>query len=503
MKTKIIYVLIIILFNALQAQTGLINNGAYIKINPGTKVYLDGNSNGNFTISESGQLDLKGWLTLEGELNNNGIMTMDTSASLIDYGLSTGTGTTNFKKCIDGQHCLFSLPVYGLTAGDITGFDLERYDEPDSNWVSLNPSDSLLKMVGYSPTPSLGNKKVTTVLAGLLNTGNTELTLQMETDGLNLVGNPYPSGIDWNAVVLSNNNIDKTLYAWNGYNYSYFLSNGGLSINGGKPYIEAADAFFVKANNSGPLTMTNSMRIHNFESSPPETEIMGSYLYVTVNDNIYKDETLIYFISTASVDYDPDYDARKLHTPVIGVPQVFTSCQGNDYAINSLPLNGTVEVPLGFKAWSDGVYQFEFTDFNLDSIDRISIIDKKFSDQPLPIYENNSWVDSPSFSFDYSTSDTIKWFTLVFERTSTKIDQNNITEKLKIYANNKTVYVDLDIVGHEFTTLSFYNIQGMLVYKDNAFKGLNAYNMEQFIPGVYIIRTVLHKNAISKKIMLK
>ncbi|MBN1187362.1 MAG: T9SS type A sorting domain-containing protein [Bacteroidales bacterium] len=504
MKSIITNLFILFLANSLCAQKGLINNGAYIKIEPGAKVYVDGNADGDLSISSTGSLDLGGWLTVEGEIMNNGTMTLDTSASLIDGGLSTGYGVTNFKKYIDGQYSLFSIPVSGLIAGNVTEFALEKWNENDSSWVELNPSDNLLKMVGYSPTMAFGNSKVIAEFSGSLYTGNNTVALQSVTNGFNLIGNPYPSGINWNAIAQFNNDIDKALYFWNGHNYSYYLANSSLSINGGNSFIQPASGFFVKANATGSLEVSNSMRVHNAEDIPPISGSLGDYLLISVSNGTYTDETLINFVSGASSGYDSDFDAIKLHSPISSVPQVYSSYQDHEYAINSLPTNEmTIEMSLNFKADTDGDFQFQFIDYKLDNIENISIIDSKFSDEPREIFKNNDWLpDSPSWPFDYSTSDNINRFTLVFNNSVTSVHQNMVNNTWKVYSNNKTVYVDIDFAGNDYASIKIYNTLGELVYKDKAFKGLNSFHLTQYSPGIYYVNTIINGSPLTQKILL-
>ena len=506
MKTILTNFFILFLANVLFAQHGgLIINGANVNIKDGATIYVDGNTKGNLTITDGGHLYLAGWLTLEGEVMNNGTMTLDTSASLIDNGLSTGTGIANYKKCIDGQYSLFSIPVSGLTANDITEFALEKYDETASAMVELGPSDNLLKMTGYSPTASFGDTKLTIELTGTLNTGNNTLPLQLTADGLNLAGNPYPSGINWNEIVQMNSNIDKALYAWNGYNYSYFLANSGLAVNGGTPFIRPGNAFFVKANVDGSLGFSNSIRVHSSEDTDTSSANLGNYLLISVENGIYKDETLINFIPGASTDYDPDFDAIKLLSPDSDVPQVYTGYQSYKYAINCMPLNETeTEVPLHFKANTDGVYQFQFIDYKLDNTEYISIKDRKFSEQQVVIFQNNSWLaGSPSFPFNYYTSDMTNRFTLVFKNTSTDFHQNKINDFWKVYSSGKTVYVDANISDKEYLTINIYNTLGQLVYRDKAFTGINSFHLNWCYPGIYYVSTIMKNKVLSNKILIR
>ncbi len=501
MKTILIGLYLLFLVFSVRAQKGIVNNGAFLVINPGAKVYIDGNADGNLTLGPVATFILDGWLTLEGEVFNSGTIILEPNASLIDNGLPTGSGATILKKSIEQSNIyFFSAPINGLTAGDFTNCFLEKYNESTPSWDTLNAGQDLINMMGYNLSTSLS--EATLELSGNMNTGEYSLALSSSVDGWNLVGNPYPSGIDWNEIVLLNSNIDNALYAWNGYNYSYYLANSGLSLNGGTSFIEPASSFFIKANAAVPLEFSNEIRLHESENPASSPDYLGDYLKITVNHNTYSDETLINFISGANSNFDTEYDACKLFSRIPEVPQIYTKSDGIAYAINSLPLSETtVVVPLSFKSGVDGTYTLKFNDYNFENIVNIYIEDHYITEQLEAIYINNDTLRS-SFEFDYSTSDSPDRFTLYFNYTATDISTNLNINLWNVYSINKTVYVNLNIIGIEYTTIKIYNILGELVYQDQAFMGLNSFYLNQCLPGIYFVNTVINEKVFSEKILL-
>lgn len=64
-----------------------------------------------------------------------------------------------------------------------------------------------------------------------------DLTQAIEEDGWNLLGNPYPSIIDWNSSNWVKQNINDAIYIYKGSTSSYQTYINGVDINGGMQYI--------------------------------------------------------------------------------------------------------------------------------------------------------------------------------------------------------------------------------------------------------------------------
>jgi hypothetical protein len=83
------------------------------------------------------------------------------------------------------------------------------------------------------------------------------------TNGWNLLGNPYPCTIDWNAASgwtktgIAGNGIA----IWNAATESYSTYNGSIGVNGGNRHIAGGQAFFVNATSgSSALSMTEDVK---------------------------------------------------------------------------------------------------------------------------------------------------------------------------------------------------------------------------------------------------
>ncbi|MBN2213879.1 MAG: hypothetical protein JW723_06520 [Bacteroidales bacterium] len=272
----------------------------------------------------------------------------------------------------------------------------------------------------------------------------------------------YHTAIDWNAPGWSKENIDNTLYRWDGHNYSYYIGNSSLSINGGSPVIPPTSAFFVKAGTAGTLGITNQARKHltTWNENHP---MLGNYLKVSVTKNNYRDETLINFIPQASQDFDSEYDAHKLFSTVLNVPQVYSKSGTKLLAINSLPSDeASIIVPLSFKSGANGEYVLDFTDYVFSNVENLYIEDSRISNQLTAVYSKSNLL-LPYYSFNYNTSDSPDRFALHFDiyPTGAKAMQDDFP--LDIYSVGQTIYISLDYSGNNNPEYFIYNILGSLV----------------------------------------
>jgi fibronectin-binding autotransporter adhesin len=135
-------------------------------------------------------------------------------------------------------------------------------------------------------------------------------------DGWNLVGNPYPSQIDWNNVGRSN--VSPFFYSLNPVTGSYIADDGTNLIASGQ-------GFFVQALGASPsITFTESSKA----ASAPTNYFKTGNTIVTANmikDSLNSDLLRIVFATGASLGYDPLEDAIKLLNPTINFASLVDS----------------------------------------------------------------------------------------------------------------------------------------------------------------------------------
>ncbi|MCF6170242.1 MAG: T9SS type A sorting domain-containing protein [Bacteroidales bacterium] len=203
--------------------------------------------------------------------------------------------------------------------------------------------------------------------------------------GWNLLGNPYPSPVDWQVSSgWDKSDINDAKYIWDGPNDNYTIWIGGgspIGINGGTRYIPSNQGFWVQAVQNGSVQVTNSSRIGETPATPDyyKNKTIGyPVLDLMAHANGLTDECMIRFLDGASEAFDLNYDATKLFSQGNEVPQIATMSENINLAINSLPeLKDELMVPLSFQCKKAGYYTIGLTDVtNLDAFVKVYLKDE-------------------------------------------------------------------------------------------------------------------------------
>lgn len=219
----------------------------------------------------------------------------------------------------------------------------------NAGWYSLTANDDILPCTGYS---LYHNLDTIISVAGTLNSGDVDVQLAYNNEGWNLIGNPYPTSIDW--TVATTGNVNNAVYVYNNGTYGSYVN--GTGSNGQTQYIAPMQGFFVQANAISPtLTFGNSSK--STESITFKSATVNSVVRLTISDNAgRKDETVIVKRANSSVDFEGDFDARKLIISTSEVPQIYTATD-KEYSINMIPsLEKSVLIPLKILTKKDGVH---------------------------------------------------------------------------------------------------------------------------------------------------
>ncbi|AYA36754.1 T9SS C-terminal target domain-containing protein [Hymenobacter oligotrophus] len=139
--------------------------------------------------------------------------------------------------------------------------------------------------------------------------------------GWHLLGNPYPSPIDWNLTYAGATNLENTVYVFksNGpYSGSYasYVAGSGVSTNGGSNILPVAQGFFVRTSTpgaNGSLTFTNAARVAAPSNAPLErTTHTHALAKISLNGAGTSDQVAVYFRAGATPAFDSAFDAHKL-----------------------------------------------------------------------------------------------------------------------------------------------------------------------------------------------
>ena len=307
-------------------------------------------------------------LTGTGTFNtNNNLTLISTSSKTASIG-TLGT-PANFTGNITMQRYVSGTQGYRYTGSAISGATLSnltpelRFDgftgttEPTywcnvytynesvagafaTGWTkAVNVTDAMTAGKGFAIYYYAMNltPTVTLDITGPINKGNQTLPITFNSssnadDGWNLVSNPYPSAIDWDAASgwTRTNIVGNTYYAWNNINQNYasYPAGGPVGTNGGTRYIASSQAFMVKTTAGPALNMTESVKTSTNPSPAfwkvAANDMSAFTLKITSNANTYSDETMIRFATGATAAKDADYDAYKLPSTNTTSPNIAT-----------------------------------------------------------------------------------------------------------------------------------------------------------------------------------
>lgn len=165
-------------------------------------------------------------------------------------------------------------------------------------------------------------------------------------DGWNLLGNPFPSAIDWDAATGWNKSgLASAVYAFNPINGQYSSYINGISLGEMDGKIGSLQAFWVKAEGAGAtLSINERAKINTggvfLKSSSNATQSVVRIKLETNNENVY-DETVVGFHNGATDEFDPELDAFKFYASNATLPNIATRPEvenSRPMGISMLPL---------------------------------------------------------------------------------------------------------------------------------------------------------------------
>ncbi|HEY3405470.1 MAG TPA: hypothetical protein VGK59_18935 [Ohtaekwangia sp.] len=205
-----------------------------------------------------------------------------------------------------------------------------------------------------------GNVTPVSLPVSYTNSGNSAI------DGWNMVSNPFPSTIDWNAASgWTKTNITGSFYTRdNGNAISRFATwNGVVGTNGGSRYIATGQAVWVKANGNGTpvLQVNENVKAPGTQTTFFRAKAISEIMRITLVQGTNSDETIIHFREDASEDFDINADAIKMLNSGINLS---TQIDGRDkLAINSLSKTSChTSLRLLVEYAANGNYSLNFSD---------------------------------------------------------------------------------------------------------------------------------------------
>jgi len=475
-------------------------------------------------IESSATLDINETkdLTVSGDLDNDGTFTVISSisgtGSLIVEG--TATGNVVMERYIaaaiwgtwdDGWHQISSPVVdYAIesnfTVTPATSYDFYCWYESTNEWVNFKntiaaPTWSTANTLSNGLTNNAANFLVgkgymaayetesTKSFSGEINLSDvviTNLTNSGSIDYLtwHLLGNPYSSGLSWDAT-WTTLNIGGTVQIWNesGQSYSAIAADpGGI--------IPATNGFMVEVTSAtNILTIPESKRVHGgtfFKSA----EFPLIKLKAVNMDYPSFQESQILFNPESTTGYEIEYDGNFL---VGHAPCFFSKIDNQPMAVNSMPdYSENTVIPFTFiknEGLNFSIEMYVVENMDLD----VYLFDKKTN------HEHNL-SQNPVYTFTSFTGDNIERFEIRFKTVGIE-EQDLTSSNIQIWSSNKTI--NILNPDHQKGTIRVINIYGQLLI-ESQLTGNDSQELSVNIStGNYIVNVIGDNKVTSKKIFVK
>ena len=474
-------------------------------------------SKANALVSTNGNVDVQQDFTVKpgayftnssGNIFNvlgNAIFEADASgmASFIDDGTTTVSGITTVQQYLtaDVWH-LVSSPVAGSSITPYNDVYLSSFQESTGSWTGLvNPALPMHTAAGYAAQATTGYTGPTTILfTGPLQKSDYYIdtlsyTSSQTYSGFSLLGNPYPSSLDWNNS-WSMTNFSGWMEVWDNGTYRGWHTSG-TSYNGKtNGTIPPGQGFWVRTSNAtNNITIPAAQRVHSAQSFYKQTsdfEFPIIRLQSTING--YTDETGVIFHPESTTGFDSYFDLTKF-TNVEDAPQLYSITGGEDYAMNFYGDNYLGEIiPIGFTTASSGVYTISASEImNFDEGTFVWLEDLKTG-------EFSQLYEGMNYSFAYETIDDPHRFNLHFTNTILGVD-GTTTNPIRIWSFKHILYFDNP--SEERTHAEVFDILGKKIFdSSDIYSGVNQINLN-VLPGYYLVKITSGENTQTAKVLLK
>lgn len=347
--------------------------------------------------------------------------------------------------------------------------------------------------------------------SGALNTGDKDVTVKNTADLYNLVGNPYPSSIDWTSSSLVRGNLEdvgSSVYAYWIYNEDYgnygtCLSNVPSGTNGTTKYIAPGQGFFVKAKDlttslGSPrvlLGLKQSARAHSSQNWLKDASIADNYisLKLTTAANTFADEIIVAFDENCL----GNSGAEKFASWYTYTPEIYTVKEGKSYSIDLYQgVTSDLTVNVSVKCGVSSTYTLTATDISDFTLSNIVYLEDLKTGNKVNLKEVGS------YSFTGGPNDDKARFRITFA----EITGTNEPETLKpvyIYSYGKDVYVNANSLTIGNCNVYIYDALGRMVYSGSYVPAAGNQKFTSLpAPGAYVVKVISRTGTVTAKIII-
>lgn len=505
--------------------TGAITTGPELPSSASVLNNLTINNSAGVTLSAARTVN--GALTLTtGTLSSSGNLTMNLNNGYI---ANTGTGAisgniTCTKTISRSGYTYLSVPVTGSPSLPTTGF-FYYYNEPthdrtstgDAGWTAISPSalgtiSSTNIGRGYSAYYEAGTTNISATGAYAHNTDFSSAIAISKTlgpgdtdtqNGWNLIGNPYPSVLDWDGVRADNSSkVDAQCHYYTGTGYTAYA--GGVPLSGGNGFIPPMQGVYIKKTSLGSdvLDIRNNRRVNSTKSLLRKSSNVENVLEIQIENGTISDKTYIRLEDSASDGFDPKYDANKLNNTSSILPNINTIMKDIRLAINTISkdiIKGKM-IPLKFTVPASGSFNLRFReDARINEGVKIYLHDKL-----LNVVQDIRL--NPLYNVTAVKGDTTTRYFISFDGEINNI--NGITSNdysISAHYDSGAINTYFKGINSNTADISLINTIGMEFYNKksaNITQGKYSFTPELNQAGIYILKVTTQGKTYTQRILV-
>ena len=445
----------------------------------------------NITLASGSTLTINqgGTLTVAQDLANNGTITVKSTAagdgSLITNTIS-GSGSYKIERFLAANKWhLISSPITNALSGIFSGIWLRPYNETANQFGEYIVPTNIPLIVGQGFSNWTYNNEVRT-FSGTVNNGIVgSINLPHTNLGWNLIGNPYPSAINWDAVSgWTKTNVANSVYVWNNNQYATYIN--GLGANGGSQHIAMGQGFFVQAlAGGGSIAMNNNVRVHNTVGFMKNSE-PANIIRVKVATNENSDESVIAIRSGVMDEFDYQFDATKLRGDA-SAPQLYTKKAETEAVICAYSDL--------FKVFGQFVY-FEPAEY----AEHVLIYTHTIDEPGVPVLFDHvtgaTIYPNVPYAFTPTTQNINKRFEFI--KASTTGVEENTSADVMVWESDKKLHIS-NLGNETLQEVKVYDMQGKLVFVGNQ----QISSLSHLTTAPYVVHVMTNQQTITKKIVLR
>lgn len=471
----------------------------------------------NFTIT--GELELtSGTITVESDAN---LVQINNDAQNI--GNITVKRKTTLKRL---DYNFWSSPVEGQTLKNFSPFTLPSrfytYVESSDYYAVEDWNNSFVPIKGYAIRApnnySTTNRTEDWIFAGIPFNGIKTINISKNGNGFNMIGNPYPSNINFSDFYnLNSSIIDPIAYFWtntntnvtsqgasySGNNYATRNLTGGTAATNSTivptDEIVVGQGFIIKKTNLGNanIIFNNSMRtsskgtFFNARTASTNNKIWLKLTTPAKNFNT----SLIGYVKGATNGLDRGYDSEQIAKSsdkfysVIDNKNLVIQGRNNSFTNNDI-------VTLGATFFEKGNYEISISQVEgiFNGSQAIYLRDKTLN-KTINLSQEN-------YQFYADAGDVKNRFEIVYKPDATLATSNIVkNEEISIYESDGKIF--LENKSEKFKKIEIFDAAGKLIYTFTPNTNLFSIEKSDLNKGLFIFNTSSNSKTTSKKFVVK